>query len=193
VNTIRTAFLHYSAPPVVGGVEAVIDAHARAFLEAGYPVTIFSGRGEEEALPEGTVLKSIPELDTQHPQILQISTALDKGQIPQEFEPMRQRLVEMLRPEMKSYDLLIVHNIFTKHFNLPLTAALFDLVNEGSIRQCLAWCHDFSWTSPNSGRLMHSGFPWSLLKTPHEKIQYVTISEHRQKELVQLLGCRKIK
>ena len=30
------AMLHYAAPPVVGGVEAVILAHAQTFVQAGY-------------------------------------------------------------------------------------------------------------------------------------------------------------
>jgi mannosylglucosylglycerate synthase len=188
VKPIRTAVLHYSVPPVVGGVEAVIDAHAHVFLDAGYPVTVYSGRGEHESLMEGTELKIIPELDSKHPEILEINAVLERGEIPEAFESMRQKLADLLRPELEAFDLVIVHNLLTKHFNLPLTAALLDLVNDGSIRQCLAWCHDFSWTSPNSSDPMFPGFPWDLLKTPHEKIQYITISEYRQKELSQLMG-----
>ena len=36
---LQIAILHYSAPPIVGGVEAVIQAHARSFDQgrlAGY-------------------------------------------------------------------------------------------------------------------------------------------------------------
>ena len=47
----RTAILHYSAPPVVGGVEAVMLAHARTFVAAGLEVTVIAGRGEQQALP----------------------------------------------------------------------------------------------------------------------------------------------
>ncbi len=28
-----TAILHYTAPPIIGGVEGVMDAHARIFLQ----------------------------------------------------------------------------------------------------------------------------------------------------------------
>jgi hypothetical protein len=44
------AILHYSAPPVVGGVEAVIAAHVKTFQEAGYPVTVIAGRGGEREM-----------------------------------------------------------------------------------------------------------------------------------------------
>ena len=43
---MNTAILHYSAPPVVGGVEAVISAHAEVFQRNGYPVTVVAGRGD---------------------------------------------------------------------------------------------------------------------------------------------------
>ena len=54
------ALLHYSAPPVIGGVEAVLSAHADALLAAQYPVTIITGRGDSLALPTGAELVVIP-------------------------------------------------------------------------------------------------------------------------------------
>ena len=59
----KTAFLHYTAPPIVGGVEAVIQAHSQVFLEAGYPVTVVAGWGENAALPPGAVFLRIPTMD----------------------------------------------------------------------------------------------------------------------------------
>jgi glycosyltransferase involved in cell wall biosynthesis len=84
-------------------------------------------------------------------------------------------------------DLLIVHNVFTKHFNLPLTAALFRLVDQGIVRRCVAWCHDLTWTSPRSRSKVHPGYPWDLLRQRHPAVTYVTISEERQHELAGLL------
>lgn len=183
----KTAFVHYTAPPVVGGVEAVLEAHARAFLDAGYPVKMIVGRGESEALPEGVELAVIPEMDTQHPDILEISAALEEGRVPDEFLPMRDRLIELLRPELADIDVVIVHNVFSKHFNLPLTAALARLVEEGAGGRCLAWGHDFSWTSPNSRSKVFPGYPWNLLKSALPGIKYITISEQRRLELAGLL------
>ena len=39
--------LHYSAPPVIGGVEAVILAHVKQFTRAGYHTIVAAGRGDE--------------------------------------------------------------------------------------------------------------------------------------------------
>ena len=50
---MKTAIIHYSAPPGVGGVEAVIHAHAGLLLDSKYPVMIIAGAGEQAALPEG--------------------------------------------------------------------------------------------------------------------------------------------
>src|SRR5512142_604077 len=38
-------FLHYTALPVVGGVEMVMADHAHLLTEAGFRVTILTGRG----------------------------------------------------------------------------------------------------------------------------------------------------
>jgi len=159
-----TAILHYSAPPVVGGVESVIQAHAQVFLQAGYSVTVIAGRGEQAALPVGTGLVQIPEMGTQHPQIVPLSAQLDRGELPTGFDDMTQKLVGMLAPTLSRFDNLIVHNVFTKHFNLPLTAALCRLLDGGQIRHCIAWCHDFTWTSPRSRSKVHPGHPWDLLR-----------------------------
>jgi glycosyltransferase involved in cell wall biosynthesis len=84
---------------------------------------------------------------------------------------------------------VIVHNAFTKHFNLPLTAALFRLLDQGIIRGCVAWCHDMTWASPTSRAQVRPGHPWDLLRTHRADVTYVAISESRQKTLADLLGC----
>ena len=185
---LRTAILHYAAPPEVGGVEAVMDAHARVFAANGYPVKIIAGRGDAAGLPNGAQLTIIPEIDSQHPEILSISAELEQGRMPAGFAEMRARLAAALRPVLEDVDVLIVHNVFTKHFNLPLTAALIDLIEEGVIGRCIAWGHDFTWTSPNSRSKVFPGFPWDLLRTAHPGVRYVAVSDHRQRELAELLG-----
>jgi glycosyltransferase involved in cell wall biosynthesis len=185
----KVVLLHYSAPPVIGGVENVILAHSRLFLEAGCSVTIIAGRGEKEGLPSGADYIGIPELDSQHPQILTMSQELEQGRVPSDFEKMVALLAKALGPVLQPTDLLIVHNVFTKHFNLPLTAALFRLLSQGLIRHCVAWCHDLTWTSPNSRKKVFPGFPWDLLRMPRSDITYVAVSQERQRELAGLFDC----
>jgi glycosyltransferase involved in cell wall biosynthesis len=184
----KVAILHYSAPPVIGGVENVILAHVRLFLQAGYPVTVLAGRGDQEALPPGASYIDIPEMDSQHPQILGASDELVDGQIPLNFEALAAQLAGALAAALREMDVLIVHNIFTKHFNLPLTAALSRLLDDRLLGPCVAWCHDLTWTSPSSRTKVFPGYPWDLLRTPRPDITYVTVSQERQRELAGLFG-----
>jgi len=185
----ETVILHYTAPPIVGGVEAVIQAHVQAFIQAGYPVTVVAGRGDQTALPSSAGFVLIPEMDSQHPQVTQMSAMLEQGQVPPDFEDMINRLMEALTPVLDQFDNVIVHNVLTKHFNLPLTAALHRLLDAGTVRRCIAWCHDFTWTSPYSRSEVYPGYPWNLLRTYRPDVTYVVVSRRRQRELVALLGC----
>lgn len=185
----RVAMLHYSAPPVVGGVEAVIQAHAQILLRAGYPVTVIAGRGEPEALPPGADLILVPEIDSQHAEIARMSARLEEGRVPAAFEALCARLAGALAPILSSFDRLIVHNVWTKHFNLALTAALDRLLDQAPAPHCIAWCHDFTWTSPSSRSKVHAGYPWDLLRTRRPDVTYVVVSQRRQQELAGLFGC----
>lgn len=187
-NLPRVAILHYSAPPVIGGVENVILAHARLFHGADIPVTVIAGRGDANALPAGTEWIQIPELDSQHPPIMEMSEELERGNIPTHFDEIVSQLRDALSPVLHSIDVLVVHNVFSKHFNLPLTAALFRLLDAGVIRSCVAWCHDLTWTSPRSRSKVYPAYPWDLLRTFRSDITYVTVSGERQRELADLLG-----
>ncbi len=179
----KTAILHYTAPPVIGGVEAVISAHAGCFVRTGLPLAVIAGRGEAASLPPGVKFIQIPEMDSQHPEIRRTSARLNSGVIPENFNDLTWRLTETLDPIVRRFDTLIVHNVLTKHFNLPLTAAFHRLLDSGAAKRVIAWCHDLSWTSPGSRGLVHPGYPWELLKTPHPQIAYVAISEQRREEI----------
>ena len=185
----ETAILHYTAPPVVGGVEAVIKAHVRVFTEAGYPVTVIAGRGDQAALPSGAGFLLVSEVDSQHPEVAQAGSALDQGDVPPNFEGLTTRLAEKLSSTLDRFENVVVHNIFTKHFNLPLTAALYRLLDAGKIQRCFAWCHDFTWTSPISRSKVYPSYPWDLLRMHRSDVAYVVVSHSRQRELAELFGC----
>lgn len=183
----KTILLHYSAPPVIGGVEAVINAHASQFVAAGLPIKIIAGRGDSSALPRGVRFVRIPILDTLHPEIQAATNLLNQGNMPENFESLTEKIVASLRPELSDCDNLIVHNVLTKHFNLPLTAALFRLMDEFKFHT-FAWCHDLTWTSPNSRKNVYPDTPWTLLKSAHKNTTYVAISEKRRQEAATSFG-----
>jgi glycosyltransferase involved in cell wall biosynthesis len=167
----------------------VIQAHAGAFVRAGYPVTIVAGRGEQKTLPSGVNFVHIPELDSQHSQVAGVSALLEQGQVPPAFDEIVNHLIGSLTATLSRFDSVIVHNVFTKHFNLPLTAALCYLLDARKLGRCIAWCHDFSWASPSSRSKVHSGYPWDLLRTYRADITYVAVSKRRQERLAALFDC----
>ncbi|MES0362272.1 MAG: glycosyltransferase, partial [Anaerolineales bacterium] len=185
----KVAILHYSAPPIIGGVEAVIKAHLKEFIHAGYSCTVITGRGDVNALPPKANIIEIPEIDSQHPEIIKISQELEAGRVPEYFETLETQLANRLDPILREFDHLIIHNVFTKHFNLPLTGALHRLLDQSVIHNGIAWCHDFTWTSPSSRSKVHPGFPWDLLRTKRSDCVYVVVSQERQQTLAQLFDC----
>lgn len=170
-------------------------AHARLFRTAGFPVTIIAGQGSPESLPPGTSFIEIPLMDSQHPDIVGVNKLLQSGKVPEQFNEMANDLMKELSRVLAGFDIVIVHNVFTKHFNLPLTASLFRWLDTGSMPgrharpACIAWCHDFSWTSAHSLPSLYPGYPWDLLRQFRQDIKYVTISKTRQEELANLLDC----
>jgi mannosylglucosylglycerate synthase len=189
MQKIKTAVLHYTAPPVIGGVEGVIQAHAAVFDRLGYPLTVIAGQGDPSALPSRVEYVEFPEIDSQHPKTLDITADLIKGQLHPDFEATVDRFVSMLDPVLAEFDQLIVHNLFTKQYNIPLTVALFKLLDEGRLPHTTAWAHDIAWTSKNSRRSLHAGYPWDILKTYRRDLTYVTVSKLRQRELAGLFDC----
>ena len=183
------AILHYSAPPIIGGVEAVIKAHLTELIHAGYSCTVIAGRGHVSALPQNANFIEIPEIDSQHPEIIKISQELEAGRVPEYYETLETHLTNRLDPILREFDHLIIHNIFTKHFNLPLTGALHRLLDKSAIHNGIAWCHDFTWTSPSSRSKVHPGYPWDLLRTKRSDCVYVAVSRERQQTLAGLFEC----
>lgn len=185
----KIGILHYSAPPVVGGVESVIAAHTNLLVDEGYAVIVVAGQGQETAMHADVQLEIIPEIDSQHPQVVEMNEFLEVGEVPAGFEEMTEKIRWSLEPIVAEFDSLIVHNVYTKHFNLPLTAALYRLLDDHTIKQCIAWCHDFTWTSPSSGSKVFDRYPWDLLKTYRSDVVYVVVSERRQRTLADLFDC----
>jgi glycosyltransferase involved in cell wall biosynthesis len=180
------ALLHYSAPPVVGGVESVMYAHAQVFLQNGYAVSIIAGSGQAEALPQGAQFIHIPLLDSQHPEILRVSADLELGKVSQSYTQLRKQIKDELSAIFGQFEHIIVHNVFSKHFNLPLTDALHQLLDAGQLNGCIAWCHDLSWASARSLPLLHEGQPWELLRQYRSEMQYVTVSQKRRESMADI-------
>jgi mannosylglucosylglycerate synthase len=181
----RVSILHYAAPPVVGGVESTIYHHARLLAKAGWRVDVLAGRGEP--FHEQVAFHSVPEIDSNHPPVLEVGQVLAQGDVDELFYQLRDRIVEKIRPILAESRACIVHNAITLHKNLPLTAALRLLSDEG-VTSFIAWSHDFAWQDKLYTPDLHPGYPWDLLRNPWPGVRYVVVSEHRRGRLAELLG-----
>src|SRR2546428_5117469 len=91
-SKLQIAILHYTAPRIVGGVESIISEHARLLNEAGYPTRLVVGRGGDGGLPDSQPISLIPEIDTgthAHPEVAE---ALERGEVPAEFNTRRDEI-----------------------------------------------------------------------------------------------------
>jgi glycosyltransferase involved in cell wall biosynthesis len=181
----KVAMLHFTCPPVVGGVESVMAAHARLFAADGYEVTVIAGRGPAPTNPPPGVTTVIePMVDSKNERLLAINTSLDRGEIPTDFANYEAEIFERLQKLLEGHTACIVHNALTLHKNLPLTAALVRLA-ETLPTKFISWCHDLAWTNPLYAEVLHPGYPWDLLRTTSPNITYVAISPQRQEEILE--------
>ena len=181
---MRIALLHYSAPPVVGGVESVLGHHARLMAEDGHAVRILAGRGAQtdSRIP----FDLLPLANSRHPDILAAKAALDAGRLPDRFTALVSTLQGDLAQILSGVDVLIAHNVCSLHKNLPLTAALKQLVGQPAMPRQVLWHHDLAWTTPRYRAELHPGYPWDLLRMDWSGTTQVVVSELRQRELAGL-------
>ena len=186
----KVALLHYSAPPIVGGVESVIGHHARLMAEDGHPVQIIAGRGEQTdpRIP----FVHLPMADSRHPNVLALKSELDEGRVPAGFADAVDSLTADLSEVLDEVDVLLAHNVCSLNKNLALTAAIRNLANHRDL-QIVLWHHDLAWTTPRYRAELHDGYPWDLLRQAWPGVKQVTISEMRQRELAELFQINKDK
>jgi mannosylglucosylglycerate synthase len=184
----KIALLHYSAPPVVGGVESVLGHHARLMADAGHQVRIVAGRGEQTD-PRIPFIH-LPLADSRHPEVLAIKAGLDAGHIPPTFAKLADSLTASFNEAFVDVDVLLAHNVCSLNKNLALTAAVRNIANYSHLRM-IAWHHDLAWTTPRYRAELHDGYPWDLLRQAWVGVKQVTISEMRQHELAELFQINK--
>jgi len=184
---MNIAILHYSVPPIVGGVEGVIAHHARLMAANGHSIRLVAGRGE--SLGEKIPLIAMPLADSQHPRVLAVKQQLDEGVVTTEFDSLRDDLASQLQNDLSDVDILIAHNVCSLNKNLALTAALQKLQAAGERKlPCLIlWHHNLAWTTPRYLPELHNGYPWDLLQTDWGGASHVVVSELRRRELAQLM------
>lgn len=144
---MKIGLLHYAVPPVVGGVENIVAAHARLFTEAGHDVRTVARHGAPDVVL---------------------------------------RRMEDVREALRDRDVVIVHNVMTMPFDLPLTEALWQLAEEKSDTRWIGWVHDLAACNPDYDHPWHQP-PWDRLARACPRFTYVAVSEHRARQFSSLM------
>lgn len=176
----RVAILHYAAPPMIGGVESTIAAHARLLADHGYAVKIIAGRGEQ--FDPRIPVEIIPTIDSRHSFVAEVNQKIAHGIVTSDFHALTSAIHHALRNALADIDICIAHNTMTLHKNLALTNALYEIAQAQSVR-LIAWSHDFAWDDPVYANDLYAGLPWDLLRKPWQGVRYVVVSESRKREL----------
>ena len=206
---MRIALLHYSVPPIVGGVESVLAQHARLMTQAGHTVCLLAARGA--SLSAQIPLIPLPLIDSRHPRVLAAKAQLDRGTVPDDFAPLTDEITQALQTALTDVDVLIAHNVCSLNKNLMLTAAIQRLTlaarysehseeslipsteiprppgTQNDTLRVILWHHDLAWTTPRYQAELHDGYPWDLLRTDWGA-RHVVVSDLRQRELAELMN-----
>lgn len=182
----NVALLHYSYPPVVGGVEEIMRQHASLLSRYYHNVKVFAGDGGK--FVDNIEIEINTLLGSRNRQVLNAHQSSIEGK-PAKMEGLTRKIYGYLLGSLKGFDVLIAHNVLTMPFNLPLSAALHRIGQEGLI-PIISWNHDSPYFYPNYPKHLDI-FPWNILKRAYAGIHYVVISESRKEMFADLYGGRK--
>lgn len=166
---MRIAIVHYTAPPVVGGVERIIGEQALALARRGHELTVVCGNANA-SIP-GIKVAVASELSGNH------------------GAPFSTLLADQ--------DAVIVHNLFTMPFNLTATQTLRLLAVEMNKTHWINWVHDVAVINPSYMHLPWHQPEYQMFKQPAANCTNVAVSETRRREYLNLLrlpenSCRVI-
>ena len=153
---MKIAIVHFTAPPVVGGVERVVQEQIRVLRSAGHCVTLACFEGGQNSGADCLV--------------------------PLSREASRGNLFTYLKAALSDSDVVIFHNVGTMPFAIELTAALRDLSSCIPHTRWVCWVHDLSCTNP-AYQPFENAAVHALMSTPCEHWEYVGVSELRANEV----------
>ncbi len=182
------ALLHYSVPPVIGGVEEVIRQHAELFFRHHHRVSVLAGEGGEFSRRMEIIFH--PLLSSSNRAIIKAHKLSIEKEEHSRIYSLSRRIHGFLRRVLAETDVLIAHNVVSMPFNLPLTLAVLKLAEEGFIK-VISWGHDSPYFNPNYPDYLEKP-PWNVLKKPHRGITYVAVTATRAKQFEEIYGAEVI-
>jgi glycosyltransferase involved in cell wall biosynthesis len=183
--TKRVGIVHYTSPGgLVGGVELVIDYHARLLAQAGYEVHLISGN--EGAVDHANVVEhDLPLISPKNPRVLRVQEEILRNQDETpDFNLLKKEIKTELLRALTGVKRCIVHNVPSMPFNFAATAAVNEIMDESDIKM-IYWLHD-SILLRGEWKDRIGKFPVSLLHHKNPRTVFVAPTRSRAKQLGEL-------
>lgn len=186
----RIGIIHYSYPPIIGGVETIVKQQAHLFSDHKFPVTVLVGEGASDRkdikLIEISEIKSLRNINNKLYQDI-----LDQKEFPEDFYKYSEDIYKKLDEHLKELDLLIVHNMLTLKFNLPFNHAFRRYVEANPNKKYIAWTHDVTLNQGTQKHIFINDQIENLVYKPFPNVYYIGISHFLKDTLENLVGFPK--
>ena len=176
----KIAIFHYSGPPNTSGVDIIVRDQARLFRLHGYKVEIVVGLGKQ--FRKDIPVHIIQRISPVHPLVLSTLKELEEGKVSSDFKKLERSLFYSIKKHLirNNIQICILHNLFTRSYNLALTSALARLIKDLPHIRFIAWVHDVVfYNEPDTllKRELGNQYPWNLLVKPVPELTYVCVSK----------------
>ncbi|OAI41891.1 hypothetical protein AYO41_05105 [Verrucomicrobia bacterium SCGC AG-212-E04] len=182
---MEVVLIHYSYPPVIGGVEMILRQHAALFARAGHAVTVLVGSGESDTHAR---VELVPGLEAANPLHLAMDAELAAGAPGPAFADLQRSLATFFAVRLAGAGVVFVHNVFTMPFHLAATAALWAWAESRPQARVVNWMHDLAAVNPDYTFPQGDVFPWNLLRRPPAGVRHVAVSDLRRRQFSELTG-----
>ena len=183
-SPLGIGMLHYSCPPVVGGVEEILSQQASILHRFGQSVSLLAGMGE--VYTDSFPVRIEPLLGSQNSDITEAHERSRNGDHRQ-LKQNTTRIYQILKDWSHGLDVILAHNVLHMPFNLPLTLAIRRLAISENGPAVVSWAHDSPFLRENYPEYLND-HPWNVLRRTHPKIHYVTVSECRRRMFNEFCG-----
>lgn len=187
MNKKRIGLIHYTYPPVIGGVEKVIYDHAQLFSRYDYDVTVFAGEGHSDN-PK-IKLKIIPEfksLRVTNPDLFE--RILNEKVFSDDFIKFSDKIFEKIENAFKDIDVFIIHNVLNLTLNLCLNQALSKYIKKHTNKKFIGWMHDIALNPERKKKDFANPVIGEMIYQPIENVKYVGISHFLKERLNEEFG-----
>ncbi|MCA9372338.1 glycosyltransferase family 4 protein [Candidatus Woesebacteria bacterium] len=188
---MKIGLLHYTYPPIIGGVENIVKLQADSLAKMNHQVVVFSSNIlQGRTSLENISFVQIPELASLKKNFLLYQKIMDSKEYPKEIFIMIEKILSTIQKHSNLFDVLIAHNIFSLPFNPAIGEALLKFASDSPRKKIIAWTHDviLKDREVNPTVIAYQNKQLNdLVNTYHPQLHYIAISNYLKKTLTNVL------